>query len=643
MTMREITFDNYFDKVYGCWLGKCIVGTIGAPYEGMKQLLNLSYDEKMIAEMLPNDDLDLQVLWLKVLEERGTQVTAQDLADAFSKYNINFVGEYGYFKRNYDRGICPPYTGKYGNFYYFEGMGCPIRGEIWGLIAPGNPEIAVKFAEMDGTLDHVGDSVYFEQFWSAIISEAFFENDLKKLFLFGLKYLPENSRAHELVCDVLDYCEKASDYVYIRSKILAKYGHCDCTNVYLNMGFIIMSLLLSGGDMIKACMMACNCGFDTDCTAGNGGALMGTLLGAKYISEKYGFVDSGYVLSVDYRRETDRVIDLAKDTIKIGAHFQNNYASFVPVIRVPADWKDFSVEKKPAVELSVCYDEDPYIAPGEKVRVRFCINNNTDENKEYIVNISEKEGFTVSVQKKVGVSAKGECDFFAEIVCDKDLKVLSETNIFRISLKCNEQKIEKDFGIIGKKLYRRYGPFWENSVTLKAEPGESYAKQISGTGAEWWDNLRFYHINTYADIDKEYVKIDDILNDSVPGKGKFCEYDGEVVAVKEDCFDYSEVCKFFGTTVSYLYRRFDVPEERSCGIHIGYSAPFKLYLNGELVAESNNFENMNPENKHLYFLNLKKGENSVIIKLLSKNNCKFNLSIHKGLIGTITDGFNSKI
>ena len=30
-----LDYTRYLDKVYGCWLGKCIVGTVGAPYEGM--------------------------------------------------------------------------------------------------------------------------------------------------------------------------------------------------------------------------------------------------------------------------------------------------------------------------------------------------------------------------------------------------------------------------------------------------------------------------------------------------------------------------------------------------------------------------------------------------------------------------------
>ena len=94
-----LTYKQYLDKAYGCWLGKCVAGTIGAPYEGMKQLLHLSFRSEMIEKMLPNDDLDLQVLWLKVLEEKGIYTTGDDLAAAFSKYNVFWPGEYAWFKK----------------------------------------------------------------------------------------------------------------------------------------------------------------------------------------------------------------------------------------------------------------------------------------------------------------------------------------------------------------------------------------------------------------------------------------------------------------------------------------------------------------------------------------------------------------
>ena len=109
---------DYFDKVFGCWLGKSIAGTIGAPFEGRKELFDFEYDPRSIEQMMPNDDLDIQVIWLEVLEKKGIYFTAEDLAEAFySKYPLS-PGEYAYFKKNYMRGIMPPESGTFNNRYY---------------------------------------------------------------------------------------------------------------------------------------------------------------------------------------------------------------------------------------------------------------------------------------------------------------------------------------------------------------------------------------------------------------------------------------------------------------------------------------------------------------------------------------------
>ena len=64
--MNNIEFRK---KVIGCWLGKAAGGTLGQPYEGTEGPLSLSFYDPVPTDMIPNDDLDLQVLglasWIK--------------------------------------------------------------------------------------------------------------------------------------------------------------------------------------------------------------------------------------------------------------------------------------------------------------------------------------------------------------------------------------------------------------------------------------------------------------------------------------------------------------------------------------------------------------------------------------------------
>lgn len=37
----QLNFDNYLDKMRGCWNGKNIGGTLGAPFEGMRGVFDV--------------------------------------------------------------------------------------------------------------------------------------------------------------------------------------------------------------------------------------------------------------------------------------------------------------------------------------------------------------------------------------------------------------------------------------------------------------------------------------------------------------------------------------------------------------------------------------------------------------------------
>ena len=65
----QLTYKEYRDKVRACWLGKNIGGTLGAPFEGFRGVYDVSYyTHDLSSGVLPNDDLDLQLVWLNAAE-----------------------------------------------------------------------------------------------------------------------------------------------------------------------------------------------------------------------------------------------------------------------------------------------------------------------------------------------------------------------------------------------------------------------------------------------------------------------------------------------------------------------------------------------------------------------------------------------
>ena len=62
--------ETYRDRVYGCWAGKCLAGAIGMPFEGVSYQPALRPETITVLDV-PNDDLELQLVWLIALERHG--------------------------------------------------------------------------------------------------------------------------------------------------------------------------------------------------------------------------------------------------------------------------------------------------------------------------------------------------------------------------------------------------------------------------------------------------------------------------------------------------------------------------------------------------------------------------------------------
>lgn len=335
MSVIKIDREEYRDKVLACWLGKNIGGTLGGPFEcrkDNKEPMTLTFYEPVPKEPLPNDDLDLQLLWLDLLQKKGTNISSQDFAGYWLDNITYHCDEYGVAKANLKLGLKPPASGYYNNWFQ-DGMGAAIRSEIWAAIAPGKPEVAGYYAWQDACVDHYGDGIYGEVFLAALESIAFVSDDLNQAIDAGLAFLPESS----LVRQVVDYTRKlyAQKVPLLESRkmIVERFGKSNMTDCVQNIGFIMLGLLYGEGDFEKSILFAVNCGYDTDCTAATVGAIMGILLGKKGIPERWR-APIGEKIKVDPRiigiNPPADLSALTEATLKISALFAQNKTPTLP-------------------------------------------------------------------------------------------------------------------------------------------------------------------------------------------------------------------------------------------------------------------------------------------------------------------------
>lgn len=315
--MFMLSKETYLDKMRGCWLGKAIGGTLGAPFEPTRGAFDVEYYTTDLKNgMLPNDDLDLQLVWLNAAERFGASVSAELLAEYWMLGIAPNWAEYGVGKSNLRLGLGAPASGRYNNRYK-DSNGAWIRSEIWACLAPGHPEIAAKYAYEDASVDHADEGVYGEIFMAALQSAAFVENDKMKLIDIALSYIPTDSDCAKAVRMLLDLYASSLDWKQARVELLRAYPGSFGGQKYLlhafcgalggddrlaqedvpnanwgydapsNIALALVGWLYAGDDFGKALCITAGCGEDADCTTGSLGAILGILMGADAIPEKW--------------------------------------------------------------------------------------------------------------------------------------------------------------------------------------------------------------------------------------------------------------------------------------------------------------------------------------------------------------------
>ena len=284
---NNVSFES---AVRGCWMGKNVGGTLGAPFEGQPDTHDVEFyvQKNLLGNPEPNDDLDLQLLWLMLAEYYGLyNLTPRLIGEHWISNIIGPWNEYAVCRWNCENGFYPPLSGAVDNEQWRWSNGAWIRSEIWACLFPGNPDEAIKFAWLDACADHCGEGIYAEMFTVALESAAFVEKDLRRLLAIALSKIPEKSRLRESIDLVCGCFDRGEDWLTAREKVVELNRDLDFFQAPANVAFVILGLLYGRGDFGRTICLATNCGDDTDCTAATAGAVMGILYGIEGIPEKW--------------------------------------------------------------------------------------------------------------------------------------------------------------------------------------------------------------------------------------------------------------------------------------------------------------------------------------------------------------------
>lgn len=358
----------YADKVYGAWYGKLIGLILGQPTEGWPRqrieeearrvgafpvtyYLPASFKSHVPSFLMgnfngspPNDDSDLMLVDLLALRENGVGLTSRDIANAWVKFVGGACTAEGIAVQNFRKDIWPPVSATYDN-PYSEWIGAQMRGDIWGMIAPGAPKVAARYAYLDASISHVRNGIYGEQFMSAAVSVAMVEKDPEKVLRTALKTIPTNCVYAAAIRDVIGWHKQNKDWRATWELVDKKWGRfedgtgsrkfrndrfntmkgvyqwADYKWVYadLNGAVCALALLYGEGDFSKTICIATMCGYDNDCNTGTVGAIVGAMIGEKAIPQRWKDpIHNDYRSGLRMKQRDLKISELADETTGFG-------------------------------------------------------------------------------------------------------------------------------------------------------------------------------------------------------------------------------------------------------------------------------------------------------------------------------------
>jgi len=306
MTSSKVPPD-YRNRVYAGWLGKCIGVRFGAPIEGWtyqqirdnlgKLTMYLPLPPGKIFK--PDDDTAFPMILIRALQDYGLNVTTTQMGETWLNYlgdqhGTLWWGGYGISTEhtvyaNLASNNPAPQSGSkaLNGLDMAEQIGGQIFSDIWGLIAPNNPELAADYATRASSVSHDGEGLLGGKFIAGLVSAAFSESNPQKLIETGLSLIPGDSEYSRVVKAVLDFHQKNPDNWHIAYRFIYKNWGYDRypgeAHIIPNTAIIVMGLLYGKGDFSRTIQITNMGGWDTDCNVGNVGAIMGVAVGLEGI------------------------------------------------------------------------------------------------------------------------------------------------------------------------------------------------------------------------------------------------------------------------------------------------------------------------------------------------------------------------
>lgn len=291
---QQLSPELYYDKVRAAWQTILIANYTGLEHEGLylDEPSEETSIELVLLEQWPTDD-DTSVEWvdLHILETYGLHPTYEQIRDEWVDHlNHDIWVSTRQARDLMDIGVVPPQTGEARlNPEGVWTIDAQLQTELFGLIAPGLPDVAMNQARYFARVTNSGFAVEASQFYASAYADAFFVFHVPTLIERAQSRFPKDSDIAQIVTFVQTcHTNHPDNWRTCRQMIRDRY---DTDPVWwgarVNFASAIMALLYGEGDLMETMTIGSLAGWDADNNVTTGAGLLALIVGYDGLPEAF--------------------------------------------------------------------------------------------------------------------------------------------------------------------------------------------------------------------------------------------------------------------------------------------------------------------------------------------------------------------
>ena len=368
----SIDKDEYKDRLKGFWLGSCIANWTGLPTENQRTefpfFTDLDFGPDKFYYVLDqnpwgaDDDTDIEYVYQYALDKFNTsKLNGKQISSVWQDHiglpklwvsNLAALGQL-------QNGSIPPETSLPENNPMWEMIDAQLTTEIFGVLAPGRPDIALDMAHLPIRTTAYLHSKWASEFYVIMHSMAVLVDPSlsRKRQVFWLadqarKRIPDWSYIADMYDFVKTEYERTQDkenWEPIRDRVAQRYQYeTNAGYQYrypwdsgINFAASMVSLFFGEGDFKKTVRIGCMSGWDSDNPTATWGGLLGFMYGHQELQRHFDKTNFSELYHIERTRyNMPKPIDNFSNMALSGIEIINRVVvEEMKGIQKPANWK----------------------------------------------------------------------------------------------------------------------------------------------------------------------------------------------------------------------------------------------------------------------------------------------------------------